>query len=94
MAPTTEPARYAEAVSPTSDSVRCNVVTCVRTGPSAATMDTSSPSSTHVMPSAVTTSQCHRDQGSRSIRCGILVVKEEPGAAGISYRNIDRYPAR
>ncbi len=57
-------------------------------------MDTSSPSSTHVTPSAVTTSQCHRDQGSRSIRCGMSVMMGAPGAAGISYRTIDRHPAR
>ena len=53
-------------------------------------MDTSSPSSTHVMPSAVTTSQCHRDQGSRSIRCGMSVVMGALGAADMSNRIIDR----
>jgi hypothetical protein len=66
----------------------------VRTGPSAATMDTSSPSRIHVTPRAVTTSQCHRDQGKRSIRCGILVLMGAVGAVGMSYRIIDRHLAR
>jgi hypothetical protein len=37
-----------------------------------------------VTPSAVTTSQCHRDQGKRSIRCGTLVVMGGLDAPGMS----------
>src|SRR5262249_39522705 len=93
-APNTEPARYADAVSPTSDSKKCNVAVWVRMGPMAATMDTSSPSNTHVIPSAVTTSQCHRDHGSWSIRCGMLVVMGVAGGEVIPYRITDRNPGR
>ena len=38
------------------------------------TMVTSSPSRIHTVPSPRTTSQCQRDQGSRSIRAGMLVL--------------------
>ena len=37
-------------------------------------MVTSSPSRIHTVPSPITTSQCQRDQGSRSIRAGMSVV--------------------
>ncbi|MCE3224669.1 MAG: hypothetical protein K0S58_2849 [Nitrospira sp.] len=50
-------------------------------------METSSPSRIQVTPRAVTTSQCQRDQGRRSIRCGILVVTEV-SEAGICHRTI------
>src|SRR5512141_1434743 len=53
-------------------------------------MDTSSPSSNHVTPRAVTTSQCHRDQGKRSIRCGMLVLMGALGAADMPNPITDR----
>src|SRR5688572_31409242 len=46
--------------------------------PSDPTTVTSSPSSSHVTPSAITTRQCQRDQGSASRRAGIVVVTIVP----------------
>ena len=51
-------------------------------------MDTSSPSSSHVIPSDPTTNQCQRDHGNRSKHCGISVVMGMAGSADIRHRNM------
>ena len=48
----------------------------VRTPPIAPTSVTSRPSMIQVIPRAITTFQCHRPQGSRSIRAGMSVLIE------------------
>src|SRR4051794_6743877 len=72
-APATAPAMYAEPAQPTWVAVSASVSPRWSTAPSAPTTVTSSPSRSQVMPSAMTTRQCQRDQGRASSRAGIVV---------------------
>ena len=64
------------------------------TGPIEPTSVTSSPSSIQVMPSAITTRQCHGDHGSRSSRAGTSEVKCVPGCSGIRAAEVGIRPRR
>src|SRR5947207_9673298 len=64
---------YAEAAQPISPAERPSVSGRESVGPSAPTTVTSSPSSSQLTPSAITTRQCQPDQGSRSRRAGMEV---------------------
>ena len=72
-APSTAPPMYAEAAQPISPAVRPSVSGRSSAGPSEPTTVTSSPSSSQLTPSAITTRQCHADHGRRSRRAGMDV---------------------
>jgi hypothetical protein len=82
------------AVPPSSVLDRRSVSGRMSTGPIAPTSVTSRPSSIHVMPSAMTTRQCHRDQGSRSSRVGTSDSNGIPGATDIPAQRWVRRDAR
>src|SRR5438477_1615263 len=82
-APSTAPPIYADAAQPISPAVRPSVSGRSSAGPSEPTTVTSRPSSSQLTPSAITTRQCHGDQGSRSRRAGMAVTTESSGGIGI-----------
>src|SRR3954468_20534696 len=79
-APATAPSRYHVPAELACLVVRFSVSDFVRTLASEPTSVTSKPSRIHVIPSPITTIQCHLLHGSRSSRRGIIVSTTPPVA--------------
>ena len=74
-APRQAPATYTAPASPMSELLSPRPVPSgLRASDSEPTIVTSMPSRIHTVPRPSTITQCHRAQGSRSIRAGMLVV--------------------
>src|SRR5687767_849352 len=69
----TAPATYAEPAQPIAEAESPSVSGRCSAAPSEPTSVTSSPSSSQVTPSATTTRQCQADQGSASMRAGMVL---------------------
>src|SRR2546423_13586346 len=98
-APTTSPARYTVAISPTCVEESPRVSGLVRVSATALATVISRPSRIHATPNAVTSRVWNGDQGNRSIRAGIrlritpgadagagAVISHHPGPVGAVWR--------